>query len=594
MPEEPAQVAVQAPAPDQAGDAWGLVERLVERFENAWQRGRRPDVELYLREVPEADRPALLVELAHVDLEYRLKAGGAALAEDYLGRYPELRDDREAALGLIAAEHDLRRRRGDACTAEEYLARFPDLREPLAARLEGRPAPEQPSAPAAHQAPTIPTFRGHAAAGGATVVLEVFAGPHAPARFEFSRHQTFLVGRASAAHLRLPADRAFSRHHFLLECQPPRCWLRDLGSRNGTLVNGTRVKEALLRDGDVISAGRTCIRFTVRRGPAPAAPAGAPCAGCGALLPAAELPFPEDRPADALYLCDACRQAGRDSPVAVPGYEVVRQIGQGGMGVVYLARQAATGLPVALKVIVPEPGASDKGVQTFLREASVLSRLNHPRIVRFHEVGMARGLFFFAMEYVETVNLAELLAGLAPAARVRTACGILCQALEALHFAHGLGFVHRDVKPGNLLVTRQGRKLRVKLADFGLAKNYQNAGFSGLTSVGDACGTPAFMAPEQLLDCRSALPAADLYGAGATLYALLTGQFPHDYTTRKGPYAIILEEAPVPLRQRCPEAPDGLEAAVLRSLAREPGDRFASAAQMRQALLPFAAGGRGG
>jgi serine/threonine-protein kinase len=591
MPQEPAQLTAPDRTPDQDRADWGLLERLVERFENAWQRGRRPDIELYLREAPGPDRPALLVELAHVDLEYRLKAGEPALAEDYLGRYPGLRDDREAALGLIAAEYDLRRRRGDGGTAEEYLARFPDLREPLAARLPTPVASAQ--APPAHQAATIPTFGERPSAGGATVVLEVFEGPHAPARFEFGRHQTFLVGRASAAHLRLAADRAFSRHHFLLECQPPRCWLRDLGSRNGTYVNGARLKEALLRDGDVISAGRTRIRFTVRREPAPAAPEGVPCAGCGALLPPAALPFPEDLPPDSLCLCDACRQAGRDSPVAVPGYEVVRKVGQGGMGVVYLARQAATGLAVALKVIVPESGASDKAVQTFLREASVLSRLNHPRIVRFHEVGTARGLFFFAMEYVETVNLAELLTGLAPAARVRTACGILCQALDALHFAHGLGFVHRDVKPGNLLVTRQGRKLRAKLADFGLAKNYQNAGFSGLTSVGDACGTPAFMAPEQLLDCRSALPAADVYGAGATLYALLTGQFPHNFTTRRDPYAIILEESPVPLRRRCPEAPEGLEAAVLRSLAREPADRFATAAEMRQALLPFAAGGRG-
>ncbi len=317
MPEDPALETVPAPGPDQAGDPWGVVERLVGRFEDAWQGGRRPGVELYLREAPEADRPALLLELAHVDLEYRLKAGDDALAEDYLARYPELRGDREAALGLIAAEYDLRRRRGDACTAEEYLARFPDLREPLAARLAGRPA--LPPAPA-HPGPTIPTGHDLPTAGGATVVLEVFAGPHAPARFEFARQQTFLVGRSSAAHLRLPADRALSRHHFLLECQPSRCWLRDLGSRNGTLVNGTRVKEALLRDGDVISAGRNRIRFTVRREPAAAAPAGAPCAGCGALLLPAELPIPKEPPPGSLPLCDACRKAGRDgSTAASPG-----------------------------------------------------------------------------------------------------------------------------------------------------------------------------------------------------------------------------------------------------------------------------------
>jgi serine/threonine protein kinase len=260
------------------------------------------------------------------------------------------------------------------------------------------------------------------------------------------------------------------------------------------------------------------------------------------------------------------------------------------MGIVYLARVAGTGQPVALKVMVPESSTSERSVQLFLREVSVLSRLDHPRIVRFHETGFGNGQFYFAMEYVDAIEAESFLTGLSVAARIRTACGLVCQVLAGLEYAHGQSFVHRDVKPRNILVSREGKSLGAKLADFGLAKNFENAGFSGITRAGQTVGTLAYMAPEQSVDARLATPGSDIYSTGATLYRFLTGHPPHHFPRGKDPILVILEDEPIGVRDRCPDLPAGLADVVHRAIAREPSDRFAGAAEMRQALLPFARG----
>jgi serine/threonine protein kinase len=279
----------------------------------------------------------------------------------------------------------------------------------------------------------------------------------------------------------------------------------------------------------------------------------------------------------------------------VSGYEIVRELGRGGMGIVYLARHRGSGVTCALKVIVPELATDERIMQRFLREVSVLSRLNHPRIVRFQEMGTYRGQFFFAMEYVEAVNLCEVLAPYPEPTRVAALCGLVCHVLEGLAYAHARGFVHRDVKPANILVSGQGSKLRAKLADFGLAKDFENAGFSAMTREGQLVGTLAFMPPEQVVSARRAQPAGDLYAVGATLYYLLSRQYPYEFGRGKDEVAVVLEDAPVPLTERCPGVPAGLAEVVGRCLAKDPAGRFATAEEVRQALLPHArtsAGGR--
>jgi serine/threonine-protein kinase len=416
----------------------------------------------------------------------------------------------------------------------------------------------------------------------AKISLEVIAGPHQGMRFQFDQPTRFLVGRAPDVNLQLLEDAHFSRHHFELELDPPRCYLRDLGSSNGTFVNGRKVTECALGDGDVISGGRTRIRIalhtTAQAGTAPAEDSTQFVQGHSSWVP------------HTWTVAQALTVSPGVPKLLVPGYEIERLLGQGGMGAVYLARRETTGECCALKVILPESAADERVMKLFLREVSVLRQLDHPRIVRFQEIGMHLGQFFFAMEYVETVDLRHELTRLGQAERIATACGLVCQVLEGLGYAHELGFVHRDIKPANLLVSREGGQLGARLADFGLAKNFENAGLSGMTHEGALLGTVPFMAPEQATRARFARPGVDIYSMGATLYNLLTGQLPHDFSKRKDPLAVIQTDEPISPQRHCPWLPEGLVGLLLKALARDPADRFATAADMRQALLPYSAG----
>jgi serine/threonine-protein kinase len=579
------------------------LDRALERFEQAWQAGARPRVEDYL---PGGRQTlAVLLPLVHVDLERRLTAGQPARVEDYLARFPVLAGSPEALVELAEAEYRLRHRADPKLRADEYLARFPSLADRLRPRLRAKDGGEaHPLAARPAQAATLAAVSGlppgdrsahpdpvaPAEPVPMTAILEVLAGPHAGAIFTFGRHDTFVIGRAESAHLCVRDDRHFSRHHLLLEFNPPRCYLRDLGSRNGTFVNDNVVKEAFLKSGDVISAGRTRIRYHVQTANGQYASKQVTCICCSGTAPLETL-LTEGEPANTVsYVCAACRQKVQEHPQPLPGYELLRLLGKGGMGMVYLGRHLASGRPVAIKLVVPESAASTQAAQLFLREISIMSQLRHPRIVRFHEAGMSHGQFFIVMDYVETVDVGAHLAQQSGAGLVKVVCGILCQVLDGLRYAHERAIVHRDVKPPNILVSKAGRKLRSKLSDFGLAKNFENAGFSGMTREGEIRGSLPFMAPEQVMCCRDAKPAADVYSAGATLYYFLTKHTPHDFSTTKDGFAVVLEDDIVPIHERCPHVPPGLVQTIYRAMAKKPGDRFESAQEMREQLLPFAKG----
>lgn len=413
------------------------------------------------------------------------------------------------------------------------------------------------------------------------VALDVIDGPHRGARFEFDRHATFLVGRGSRSHLCLRDDLHFSRHHLRIEVCPPQCLLVDLGSRNGTFVNEMPVTEALLQNGDVISGGKTRIQVTITGNGGQTTSA----------TEATVLVSREDAPIR-VSAGEAVPGRKRLALQPLPGYELLESLGEGSMGVVYRAEQKATGRQVAVKLIIPRQTAAGNATQLFIREASVMARLDHPHIVRCFEFGFAAGQFFLVMERVPTVSLESVLKGRSAAASIRIPCAITCKVLNALEYAHRLSVVHRDIKPDNVLLTRSGQKLDAKLADFGLAKNFENAGFSELTREGDIRGTMAYMPPEQVVDCRYARPAADIYSVGATLYRFLTGEYPIDFGSRNK-LAAILEDEPVPIRDRRKDVPEGLSAIVHRALAKDPGERYQSAEEFERALRLFA-GHQGG
>ena len=280
--------------------------------------------------------------------------------------------------------------------------------------------------------------------------------------------------------------------------------------------------------------------------------------------------------------------------IQVDGYDLTRLLGKGNMGVVYFATRKSDGLQVALKVVAPNIPADKPTIKRFLREVDVMRKLDHPHIVKLFDSGDVGGKFWFAMEFIDGENADQAVRaefqltrrGLPAGRAVRLAC----QLLDGLDYAHARGYVHRDIKPANLLVAAgpDGRDV-LRLADFGLARTYQETQMSGLTLSGTVGGTLAFMAPEQLLDFRGAKPAADQFSAAATLYYLLSAQLMYDdVKNRSLLFQQILHKGPVPLLKRQPDLPPGLLAVVAKALSHKAEDRYGTAAEFRAALEPFA------
>jgi serine/threonine protein kinase len=331
-----------------------------------------------------------------------------------------------------------------------------------------------------------------------------------------------LLGRDPACDVRVTDDRRrVSRRHCLVVIRPPRVVVRDLGSRNGTYLNGVLIDgERDLRDGDELWLGGAVVRVVVR-------------------------------------------------PVTHNGLTVLRELGSGAQGVVHLAREP-DGRLVAVKTLTA-PDATD----LFRRELDCTAALRHPNIVRFHR-SLAEPLGFVA-EYCPGGSVADH----GPFG-IEQAVALTRQAAAALRYAHtaeipvlhadgttavGRGLVHRDIKPQNLLLTADGR---LKVADFGLAKAYDQAGFSGRTPTGAIAGSVAFMPRRQLIDYKYARPDADVWALAACLYWMLTGATPRDFRPGADPVAIVLREPAVPIRERLPTLPATL-ASVVDDLLNETG-----------------------
>ncbi len=420
------------------------------------------------------------------------------------------------------------------------------------------------------------------------VFLRVTAGPHLGREYVFDRHDTFIVGRSSQVQFSVPDDGFLSRNHFLIEFNPPACFLRDLGSTNGTRLNGLRVAGARLRDGDLISAGESTfvVRVEETRAEIPAIR----CLGCERPAPegVAVAAMPGDTTID--WLCEACAAHRRKYPTPPPGYWIERWIGGGGMGEVFLARQLAGNVPVAIKMMVPTIAASDRAKAYFRREMDVVRALRHPNIVAFYGMEEADGQFLLIMEHVDGLGAREWARRLEGPLPLASAARIGVQLLAALEHAHAKGYVHRDIKPSNLLVMGAAHRPLVKLSDFGLAKSFRDdAGFAGLTHEGDISGSVGFLSPDHIRDFRRVKEPADIYGAGATLYFLLSGHFPFlDFEpNRPDAYAMILEHPAVPLRAHRPDLPEEFCRILKKALEKRPGDRWESAAVMAEALKPF-------
>ncbi len=264
-------------------------------------------------------------------------------------------------------------------------------------------------------------------------------------------------------------------------------------------------------------------------------------------------------------------------------FELVREVGRGAMGVVYEARQRSLSRVVAVKVLTPSAAGDPVWVERFRVEAQAAARLSHPGIVPVYAVGETESVPWFAMEFVDGKDLSEIVRVGGPM-DPRDAARVVRDAALALDHAHGCGVVHRDVKPGNLMIRADGR---VVVMDFGLAKH---VGSGSLTATGSLVGTPFYMSPEQAAGDRAGVgPRADVYGLGATFYEMLTGSPPFTGDNAVALLRQITEREPVPPRHLRAECPKDLETIVLACMEKRPDRRYASARELAVDLDRFLA-----
>lgn len=443
------------------------------------------------------------------------------------------------------------------------------------------------------------------------VILEATAGPLRGRRFVFEEHDTFIFGRSRDCHGHLSKDDKFSsRHHFLLEVNPPQARIRDLGSMNGTYINGVKYggrrseetpqqaisrgqSEVDLKDQDEIQVGDTFLRILVT---STSDGVEISCQVCGTDIALEPSTLPERR------FCQSCvttlqvsncisndqlTEATQLKSIIgdqIAGYQIVDLLGRGGMGTVHRARRLQDGKMVALKVMIARVMIDDRARDMFLREIEITKELDHPNIVQLLDHGAKGNSFFFVMDLCPKGSLQDLVEERGQPLSPREAVPLILDALDGIAFAHQRGIVHRDIKPENILLTVDGGKTRALVADFGLAKNFELAGLSGLTATGMAAGTPKFMPREQLLHYRYVDPVNDLWSISATLYYVLTGKLPREFPAHRDPIEVVLHGGFIPLMDRDPRLPKDLCEVIDRTLSDEPDQRPQSAEELSAQL----------
>ena len=500
------------------------------------------------------------------------------------------------------------------------------------------------------------------------ITLRITQGASSGREFMFDETTCCIVGRANDCSPQLPTDEAHStvsRHHCLLDINPPDIRVRDFGSLNGTYVNGKKIgqrekgmsaeegakmsfPEHDLKHSDEIQVGDTVFRVAVF--------VPARCAECSAEIPedkrlqAERLPgvfqcescrkkaelahrkeppkkkekvcakcghdvaaeIGENRQGD--YVCAQCQKdplqilkgmldkakaGGRELQV-IRGYSIERELGRGGMGLVWLARNDASGELVALKVMLPKVAADERAKQTFLREVANTKALKHRNVVEFRESGCSDGIFFFTIEYCAQGSVDKLMQQRGGKFSAKEAMAIICDVLDGLEYAHnatipnvklkdgqyaeGHGLTHRDLSPHNILLTEVRGVRTAKVSDFGLSRAFDLAGLSGLARTGNSEGKPWFMPRQQVVNFKHAGPEVDVWAAAACLYNMLTGNFPRDFSQGKDVWQTVLESDPVPLRRRDSSIPSRLAKVIDKALIDRPAISFKTAADLKKAL----------
>ncbi|MCY3018185.1 MAG: serine/threonine-protein kinase [Planctomycetota bacterium] len=317
------------------------------------------------------------------------------------------------------------------------------------------------------------------------------------------------------------------------------------------------------------------------------------CPGCGAAMPLPALaetiaqrpgvsaPLPTAVVSETIGLEPAAKETG--TPRHFARYEIIREIGRGAFGIVYRARDPQLGRDVALKVLIAGEQASESLIKRFHAEAQAAAKLRHPNIVPIHDVGIHDGKHYFTADFIEGATLEKLLKEKLPTTQI---VRLMTEIASAIQHAHEHGIVHRDIKPGNVLIDASGRAM---VTDFGLARNVEVE--SSLTRSGDVVGTPAYMSPEQAAGRVAEVEErSDVYALGVLLYEMLTGHPPFQSNSLVALLRAVIEDEPVSPRTLNPKADRDLETICLKCLEKEKARRYRTAA----ALVEDLNGGGGG
>jgi pSer/pThr/pTyr-binding forkhead associated (FHA) protein len=443
-----------------------------------------------------------------------------------------------------------------------------------------------------------------------------------------------VIGRGQGATLRLPDTEEFrtiSGHHAVIELSRSRAFLRDLRSLNGTFINGHLVSRreedrvqgtavtgsgVLVKDGDIMTiAGDFNFRVglvdeSAYEPPKNAAPVEVNpcCPACGR----AHNPVPLSRHAD--VLCQDCRS----NPLAslkllkagltrrarnldpLKGMRITKTLGRGSTSAVFLAERKDTGFRMALKVMSPAVSENEWARKSFLREVAIGRALKHRNVTKLYDFGFYGGAYFYLMEYCSGGSAEELRASSGGTMSPGEALAVILPVLDGLHYLHNVklaaarvedhlspesrGLVHRDLKPANIFLGGDSG-IEPKIADIGVGKLYNNAYTYSHTRTGSVAGSPACMPRQQVLDFKHAGPEVDIWAAAASLYKLMTGEYPRDFPEDEDPWRVVLNRSPVPVLKRRPDLPPRLAAALDFALEDNPRIHHQAAGSLKAALL---------
>ncbi|MGB0385787.1 MAG: protein kinase domain-containing protein [Ardenticatenaceae bacterium] len=443
----------------------------------------------------------------------------------------------------------------------------------------------------------------------AKVTFFVTAGPIQGQRFVFEEHDLFVFGRDPECDIRLPPhDLTASRRHFMVEVNPPLARVQDLGSLAGTWVNGQKIGgrgvdqepdqvagqlfgQAALQDGDEIRVGQHVMRVQIEQDQEQIDDA----AGAAhqheeqnqnqRVLPMTVIGDPNYDPQKMMNQVTAeLGLSGMDEVPELAKYQIIRKLGQGGLGLVYLIRDQQLGDKMALKFMQAQVAVKKLPSEYFKREIEIAKTFDHPHIVRLFNDYAIHDRFYFTMEYCGAGNLEEWQKQLGGKVPFREAAPIMRQVLEGLAYVHRQGIIHRDLKPANILLTNTPTQLVAKISDFGLAKGFIEAGLSGLSMTTQWAGTPPFMPKEQLRHFKYLTPTADVWAIASTFYVMLTGHYPRHIQPNENWLHAIYRDQIIPIRQRDPSIPHNLALAIDHALQSDPNKRFRTAAHMLKGL----------